>query len=54
LKFDGEDNREGTRWIDKVENYFDMKNICDEKYIGDEEYVFHVKDHDDGMMGSIP
>jgi hypothetical protein len=30
LKFDGEDNREGTRWINKVENYFSMHHISDD------------------------
>jgi len=29
-KFDGEDNREGTRWINKVENYFAMYRINDD------------------------
>jgi hypothetical protein len=30
-KFDGEDDREGTRWINKVKNYFDYYNILDEE-----------------------
>lgn len=30
LKFDGEDNREGTKSINKAEKYFDMHRIYDE------------------------
>jgi hypothetical protein len=30
-KFEGEDEREGMRWINKFKNYFDYYNIHDEK-----------------------
>ena len=30
-KFDGENNREGNRWINKVENYFAMYRISDDE-----------------------
>jgi len=49
LKFDGEDNQEGPRWINKVEKYFDICGICDEESIDDDEYTGHVKDHEDGI-----
>jgi hypothetical protein len=29
--FDNEDDRKGTRWIDKIQNYFDCHHILDVK-----------------------
>jgi hypothetical protein len=31
LKFYGEDDRESTRWINRIEHYFELQKMCDDK-----------------------